>query len=85
MSLRLNATGAPGEIAARTGNCVRVLLGADCWVFNQGVVRWNLQRGDGTKSRHYTLSSDPRTIRDVVAAFELAWNRATPHADYKPD
>ena len=25
MSLWLNATGAPGEIAARAGNCVRVL------------------------------------------------------------
>jgi Family of unknown function (DUF6879) len=34
---------------------------------------------------HYTFSSDPRTIRDIVAAFELAWNRATPHAEYKPD
>jgi hypothetical protein len=35
--------------------------------------------------RHYTFSSDPRTLRDIVAAFELAWNRATPHAEYKPD
>src|SRR5262245_53462455 len=25
---------------------------------------------------------DPRTIRDIVAAFELAGNRATPHAEY---
>ena len=23
--------------------------------------------------------------RDIVAAFELAWNRASPHAEYKPD
>src|SRR6266536_1723414 len=49
------------------------------------VVRWNFQRGDGTNPRRYTFSSDPRTVRDIVAAFELAWNRATPHADYKPD
>jgi len=31
-----------------------------------------LQRGDGTNARHYTISADPRTIRDIVAAFELA-------------
>ena len=24
-------------------------------------------------------------LRDIVAAFELAWNRTTPHAEYKPD
>jgi Family of unknown function (DUF6879) len=59
--------------------------GADCFVFDHRVVRWNFQRGDSTNPRHYAFSSDPRTIRDVVAAFELAWNRATPHADYKPD
>ena len=27
----------------------------------------------------------PGTMRDIVAAFELAWNRASPHAEYKPD
>ncbi len=58
-----------------------MLPGADCWVFDHRVVRWNFQRGDGTNPRHYTFSSDPRTIRDIVAAFELAWNRATPHAE----
>src|SRR5689334_10453697 len=62
-----------------------MLPGADCFVFDHRVVRWNFQRGDGTNPRHYTFSSDPRTIRDIVAAFELAWNRATPHAEYKPD
>ena len=61
-----------------------MLPGADCFVFDHRVVRWNFQRGDGTNPRHYTFSSDPRTIRDIVAAFELAWNRATPHAEYKP-
>ena len=52
-----------------------MLPGADCFVFDHRVVRWNFQRGDGTNPRHYTFSLDPRTIRDVVAAFELAWNR----------
>jgi len=26
-----------------------------------------------------------RTIRDIVAAFEMAWDRATPHEEYKAD
>ena len=54
-------------------------------MFDHRLVRWNFQRGDGTNPRHYTFSSDPRTIRDIVAAFEIAWDRATPHADYKAD
>jgi len=54
-------------------------------VFDHRVVRWNFQRGDGTNPRHYTFSSDPRTIRDIVAAFEMAWDRATPHEEYKAD
>ena len=69
----------------RTKAADLMLPGADCFVFDHRVVRWNFQRGDGTNPRHYTFSSDPRTIRDIVAAFELAWNRATPHAEYKPD
>jgi len=44
---------------------------------------WNFQNGDGTNPRHYTFSSDPRTIRDITAAFEIAWDRATPHTEYK--
>ena len=62
-----------------------MLPGADCFVFDHRVVRWNFQRGDGTNPRHYTFSSDPRTIRDTTAAFEMAWDRATPHAEYKTD
>jgi hypothetical protein len=68
----------------RTNAADLMLPGADCWVFDHRVVRWNFQRGDGTNPRHYTFSSDPRVIRDITAAFEMAWDRATPHADYKP-
>jgi len=64
----------------RTKAADLMLPGADCFVFDHRVVRWNFQRGDGTNPRHYTFSSDPRTIRDIAAAFEIAWNRATPHA-----
>ncbi|HUY47277.1 MAG TPA: hypothetical protein VMV92_16360 [Streptosporangiaceae bacterium] len=69
----------------RTSAADLLLPGADCFVFDHRVVRWNFQRGDGTNPRHYTFSSDPRTIRDITAAFELAWDRATPHAEYKTD
>jgi hypothetical protein len=58
--------------------------GADCWVFDHRVVRWNFQRGDGTNPRHYTFSSDPRTVRDIAGVFELAWERAIPHKAYRP-
>ncbi len=44
---------------------------------------WNFQNGDGTNPRHHNSSSDSRTIRDITAAFEIAWGHATPHAEYK--
>ena len=69
----------------RTKAAGLLLPGADCWVSGHRVVRWNFQRGDGTSPRHCTFSSDPRTIRDIVAAFEMAWDRATPHGEYKAD
>jgi hypothetical protein len=69
----------------RTRAADLLLPGADCWVFDHRVIRWNFQRGDGTNPRQYTFSSDPRSIRDIIAGFEMAWDRATPHADYKTD
>ncbi len=68
----------------RTSAADLMLPGADCWLFDHRVVRWNFQRGDGTNPREYTFSSDPRVIRDITAAFEIAWDRATPHEEYKP-
>lgn len=58
---------------------------ADCWVFDTRVIRWNFQRGDDTNPRVYSYSSDPRTARDIAGAFEVAWGRATPHADFQPE
>jgi hypothetical protein len=68
----------------RTRAADLMLPGADCWVFDHRIVRWNFQRGDGTNPRHYTFSSDPRVIREIAGAFEVAWERATPHAGYRP-
>ena len=69
----------------RTKAADLLLPGADCWVFDHRIIRWNFQRGDGTNPHHYTFSSDPRTVRDIVAAFEMAWDRAILHAEYKTD
>ena len=69
----------------RTRAADLLLPGADCFVFDHRVIRWNFQNGDGTNPRHYTFSSDPRTIRDITAAFEIAWDRATPHGEYKTE
>jgi hypothetical protein len=60
-----------------------LLPGADCWVFDHRIVRWNFQRGDGSNPKLYTFSSDPRVIRDITASFEAAWDRAAPHEEYK--
>lgn len=35
----------------RTKAADLMLPGADCWVFDHRVVRWNFQRGDGTNPR----------------------------------
>lgn len=67
----------------RTQAAELMLPGADCWVFDHRIIRWNFQRGDGTNPRHYTFSSDPRVARDIAGAFEIAWERAIPHADYE--
>lgn len=58
---------------------------ADCWVFDNHVIRWNFQRGDDSNPHKYSFASDPRIARDLAGAFELAWDRATPHAEFVPE
>jgi hypothetical protein len=65
--------------------CTRILIGKDCWVFDDRVVRFNFQRGDDSNPHKYAFASDPRLARDLAGAFELAWNRATPHSEFKPE
>jgi hypothetical protein len=60
-----------------------VLPGADFWMFDQRRVRFGLQQGDGSRGR-YEFSSDPRVVRQIVASFEMAWERAIPHEEYRP-
>jgi hypothetical protein len=59
-----------------TARAVDLLLpGADCWVFDYRVVRWDFP-GGSSGPRCCAFSSDPRIIRDIAAAFEIAWSRA---------
>jgi hypothetical protein len=62
-----------------------MLPGADLWMFDHRLVRFNFNAGDGTDlGEMYEFTADPRRVGQVVAAFEMAWGRAIPHADYKP-
>lgn len=60
--------------------------GADYWMFDQRLVLFNFNSGNGTELPDETgiFMTDPRKVREVVASFEMAWGRATPHAEYKP-
>ena len=55
-----------------------LLPGADCWVFDYRVVRWDFPSRDNGAARSCAFSSDPRIVRDIAAAFEIAWSRAAP-------
>lgn len=59
-----------------------MLPAADFFMFDQQLVRFGFQRGDGTNPREYEFTSDPRIAAQCVAAFEMVWERATPHEQY---
>jgi hypothetical protein len=61
-----------------------LLPGADLWMFDQRLVRFHHNAGDGSSLKQYEFVSDPRRVIQVVAAFEMVWERAIPHADYRP-
>lgn len=61
-----------------------LLPGADLWMIDHRLVRYNFNAGDGTSLRQYEYVSDPRKVAQVVAAVEMIWERAIPHADYEP-
>ncbi|RJL24038.1 hypothetical protein D5H75_31520 [Bailinhaonella thermotolerans] len=60
-----------------------LLPGADFWMFDQRVVLWNFNSGNGEHVEGYEYSSDPRVAAQVVAAFEQVWERATPHEKFE--
>jgi hypothetical protein len=59
-----------------------LLPGVDLWMFDQRLVRFHHNAGDGTSLKQYEFVSDPRRVIQVVAAFEMVWERAIRHADY---
>jgi len=52
-------------------------------MFDQRLIRFGFSNGDGVRTGRYEFSSDPRTVVQCVAAFEMLWERGIPHADYK--
>jgi hypothetical protein len=59
------------------------LPGNDYWLFDDRLVRFHHFSGDGEIIED-ELSDDPSIIRLCARAFEAAWERAVPHAEYRP-
>ena len=59
------------------------LPGNDFWVFDDRLVRFGYFAGDGEFLEH-ELADDPAVVRLCAAAFEAVWERAVPHAGYRP-
>ncbi|MDT4993951.1 MAG: hypothetical protein QOC94_564 [Actinoplanes sp.] len=60
-----------------------LLPGNDCWMFDQETVAFTHFSGDGLVLDH-EVTTDPDIVRASWAAFEAAWDVATPHHEYKP-
>jgi hypothetical protein len=59
------------------------LPGNDFWLFDDRLVRFGHFAGDGEFLCH-ELTEEPTTVKLCGSAFEAAWERATPHEDYRP-
>ncbi len=59
------------------------LPGNDFWVFDGRLVRFGHFAGDGEFLEH-ELSDDPAVVKMCASAFETVWERAVPHAEYRP-
>ncbi|MDX6743646.1 DUF6879 family protein [Actinocorallia sp. A-T 12471] len=57
----------------------------DLWMFDHSLVAFNHNDGEGDHVPGYTYVTDPREIPPVVAAVEMAWDRATPHGKFNID
>ncbi|HLK02512.1 MAG TPA: hypothetical protein VKU39_21750 [Streptosporangiaceae bacterium] len=61
--------------------CVPV---CDYWVFDSRLVRFHHFSGDGDIIQD-ELSDDPAVVAMCAGAFEAVWERAIPHAAYRPE
>jgi Family of unknown function (DUF6879) len=59
------------------------LPGNDFWLFDDRLIRFHYFSGNGEIVED-ELCSDPAVIAACAAAFEAVWERAVPHADYRP-
>jgi hypothetical protein len=59
------------------------LPGNDFWLFDDRLIRFHHFSGDGEIVEDQ-LCSDPAVIGACAAAFEAVWDRAIPHAEYRP-
>lgn len=55
----------------------------DFWVLDNRLVRFGYFAGNGDFTDH-ELTDDPSLVRMCAEAFEAAWVRAIPHAEYRP-
>jgi hypothetical protein len=66
----------------RRATDICVLLN-DFWVFDGCMVRFGYFAGNG-EFLEDELTDDPAVARICAQAFEAVWERAIPHADYRP-
>jgi hypothetical protein len=60
-----------------------LLPGNDYWMFDRETVVFTHFSGDGHVLDH-EITRDPAIVATCVAAFEAAWEIATPHGEYEP-
>lgn len=59
------------------------LPGADFWLIDERLVRWNHFDGNGDWADPPAgLSEDPKVVKLCATAFEAVWNRGVPHDQY---
>nr|WP_225878086.1 DUF6879 family protein [Spongiactinospora rosea] len=56
--------------------------GCDFWQFDDGLVCWVFQSGDGDPAG-YETSDDPAETELCSTAFQAVWKRATDHAEFR--
>ncbi|MFJ9605888.1 DUF6879 family protein [Kitasatospora sp. NPDC101176] len=62
-----------------------LLPGLDGWVMDDEVVILHHFTGDGQWAEaKMEVRTDPELAKRYLAAYETAWERATPHAEYRP-
>ncbi|MEU7911294.1 DUF6879 family protein [Microbispora bryophytorum] len=59
------------------------LPGCDFWQFDDALVCWVFQTGDGDPAG-YELTEDPDAAKLCVSAFEAVWERGIDHGKYRP-